>query len=187
MGRAAARKLNDLVTKTLLDGVAGNFFTVGRGNLLTDVLDVTAVSSAIAVLRAQTDADGGALDIVPRVLLVGPVLESTARAICESDFVGVDDGSPTGNSLKGLLIPVVEPRMGQASLGGSATAWAVLAGPVDSPQAVAFLNGMEVPTVETLGLDADVDHLSYAWRAYFDFGSALVDYRSAVLSTGAGA
>ena len=186
MGKAAARKLNDLVISTLLGGVAGNFFTVERNNLLDDALSVTAVASAIAVLRAQTDADGGNLDIVPRVLAVGPALESLAVAICNSDFMGVTDGSPTGNSLKGLLIPVVEPRLANAALGGSATAWAVLAGPGDSPQAVAFLNGQETPTVEALGLDADVDHLSYGWRAYFDFGSALVDWRAAVLSTGAG-
>jgi hypothetical protein len=185
MGKAAARKLNDLVIQVLLAGSA-SFFTEARGNLLDDPLSVSAVAAAIAVLRAQVDADGGNLDIMPRVLAVGPALESLAIAICNSDFVGVTDGSPTGNSLKGLLIPVVEPRLANATLGGSATTWAVLAAPIDSPQAVAFLNGQETPTVESLGLDADVDHLSYGWRAYFDFGSALVDWRSGVLSTGDG-
>jgi hypothetical protein len=141
----------------------------------------------VAILRSQVDADGDCLDITPKVLVTGPALESLARAICESEFVGVTDGSPTGNSMRGVLVPVIEPRFANTAIpGASATAWAVLAGPVDAPQAVCFLNGQETPTVEEMGLQADVDHLGYAWRAYHDFGTALVDWRAGVVSTGDG-
>jgi len=185
LGKAAMRRLNDLVINTLLVG-AGTFFTDGLGNLITDALSVAAVAKAVAIMRAAVDSDGDNLDIQPKALLVGPALESLAFAICNSEFIEATEGAPTGNSLKGVLTPLVDPRMANASLGGSANAWAVLAGPSDTPQAVAFLNGQSRPSVETLGLQAEIDKLAFHWRAYFDFGSALVDPRAGVLSTGAG-
>ncbi len=186
MGKADARKIADLVITTLLAGI-GSFYTAELGNLIDTPLSLAAVASAVAILRARVNADGDCLDIIPKVLVVGPAFESLARAICESEFVGVTDGSPTGNSMRGVLVPVVEPRFANSAIpGASAAAWAVLAGPIDAPQAVCFLNGIENPTVEELGLQAEVDRLVYSWRAYHDFGSALLDFRASVPSTGKG-
>ena len=70
-----------------------------RGNLLDTALSMAAVAAAVAILRGQVDADGDCLDIVPKVLVVGPVLESpwpvrsANRNLSEST-----DGSPTGNN-----------------------------------------------------------------------------------------
>jgi hypothetical protein len=186
LGKAAARKLADLVVQTLLEGIS-TFFTEGRANLLDAPLSLPAVASAVALLRSQVDADGDNLDIIPRVLLVGPLLESAARAICESEFIQAAEGAPTGNSLRGVLVPVIEPRLANPSIAGASdTAWAVLGGPEDAPEAVAFLNGQETPTIEELGLQSEVDRLAMTWRCYHDFGTALVDFRAAVFSSGDG-
>jgi hypothetical protein len=185
MGRAAARSLADLIVTTLLAGLGDGFFTEARANLIDTPLSLTAVASAIALMRAKTDANGNSLDLQPKTLLVPPELESVARAICESEFVGVVDGSPTGNSLKGILTPVIEPRLSNANIeGASDTLWFLFASPADESQAVAFLSGVQNPTIEEIGLQGDVDTLGYSWRVYFDFGSSLVDFRAAVASTG---
>jgi hypothetical protein len=47
---------------------------------------------------------------------------------------------------------------------------------------VAFLNGREMPVIETA--EAEFDTLGIAVRAYHDFGAALQEYRASVRSAG---
>ena len=71
------------------------------------------------------------------------------------------------------------------SLGGSATAWYLLADPNDiAAIEVAFLFGRETPVVETS--DMEFNRLGMAMRAYFDFGCNKQEYRAGVKLKGAG-
>jgi hypothetical protein len=180
LGRMGGRALNDVVYTTLLSG-AGAHFTAGCGNLLTtgSDLDAESLGEAIALLRKQRDPSGADIQITPKVLLVPPELEMTAKALVASTYVGVTDGSPTGKV-------VVESRLSNPAFSGfSATAWYLFAGPIDAPMLIGFLEGREAPTVESFGLSSDVDTLGFSWRVYHDFGASLGDYRAGIRATGA--
>lgn len=188
-GRASARKVTDLVYSVLLSNPAG-FFSTGHGNLLTgssSALSVASLAQAIAALRKQTDPDGLPLDLVPRVLLVPPEIEATARQVLNSVelYRTGDDQLPAGNPFAGLNLGLeVEPRLSnQYSAGSSATAWYLLCGPADGAYLVAFLNGQQGPTIEPI--DPGPDKLGTGWRCYIDAGAAAADWRCAVKAAGA--
>ncbi len=189
-GRSAARSVSDLVYSTLMAN-AGSFFHTSNANLATgggSVLDATSLATAIAAVIAQRDGDGNDLDIVPKTLVVPPELTQTARGLLESaniQLLATDEG-PTGNTLKGALSLVTEPRLSNTTrfTTASTTAWFVFASPNDAPLIVAFLNGSQSPVIEFFGFDAQVSTLAASWRVYFDYGAALGDYRAAYKSAG---
>jgi len=186
MAKAASRTLSDTVYETLLAN-ADSHFDAGNSNLLTggdSALSITSLASAIEAMRKQLDSDNNDLDIVPSVLLVPPELEGTARAILESMEVNATEGSPTGNSLKGAAALQVEPRLSNTTkfTNASTTAWYLFGSPQSVPMVVAFLNGVETPTVEQA--DTDFNTLGLQMRVFHDFGAALGDHRSCVKSDG---
>jgi len=142
---------------------------------------------AIALMRTQRDAEGNDLDLKPATLLVGPELEPTARALLESEFIQRPEDVPTGNSLRRAVNLEVEPRLNNATKYGTAAGarhWYLFAAPSHAPMVVAFLNGLQTPTVEFFGLEQTIERLAVTWRVYHDFGAALVDPRAAVRSKG---
>jgi hypothetical protein len=189
MGQAAMRKLSDLVYDTVLTN-AGPFFSSGNANLLTGVdtaLGVDSLELAIAAMLTQRDAEGNNLDIRPATLVVPPELQSTARAVLESEFITAPANAPTGNSMRKAVALEVEPRLSNAAKFGakaSLKAWYLFGAASASPVIAAFLNGRQVPTVEYFGLTQDANRLAATWRVYFDFGAALCDPRAAVRAKG---
>ena len=189
LGRAAMRKLADLVYSTLL-GNAGGFFSSGNGNLIdgTDnTLSLHSLSQAIQAMRTQRDAEGNDLDILPSTLVVPPQLAEQAKSVLESEFIQRVAEMPTGNSLRRAVGLEVEPRLSNADKFGSAASerhWFLFAAPSAAPLVVAFLNGKQEPTVEFFGLDTQPERLAVSWRVYFDFGAAFVDPRAAVRVVG---
>lgn len=189
LGRAAMRKISDLVYEVLLAN-EGGFFSAGNGNYIEGAdtaLAVDSLSNMITLLRTQRDAEGNDLDLKPAVLLVGPELETTARALLESEFIQAQVDGPTGNSLRRAVRLEVEPRLSNTVKFGSTASskhWFLFASPSDSAQIVAFLNGKQNPTTEFFGLDQDVNRLAVSWRVYHDFGTAMCDPRAAVRSKG---
>ena len=189
MGRSAMRKLSDLVYGVLLAN-AGSFFGTGNRNLLTgadSALCFDALAAAIALMRTQRDAEGNDLDLKPATLLVGPDLEPTARALLESEYIQRPEDIPTGNSLRRAVALEVEPRLSNTAKYGSKAStkhWYLFAAPSFAPMVVAFLNGLQTPTVEYFGLEQSVERLAVTWRVYHDFGASLVDPRAAVRSKG---
>jgi hypothetical protein len=189
LGRAAMRSLSDLVYQVLLAN-AGNFFSGGHANY--DTGTATALSSAslgagIAKMMSQRDGEGRDLDIRPRVLLVPPELQQTAKELLMSDFLQrANNDVPTGNALKNAVTLEVEPRLSNAGRfsGTSAKAWYLFAGPADTPLIVAFLQGVQSPNVEFFGMDAEPNKLAVSWRVYFDYGAALADHRAAYKAKG---
>jgi len=189
LGRAAMRKLADLVYTTLL-GNAGGFFSTANGNLIdgTDsALSLHSLSEAIQAMRTQRDAEGNDLDIVPATLVVPPQLAEQAKSVLESEFIQRVAEMPTGNSLRRAVSLEVEPRLSNAEKFGSAASarhWFLFAAPSAAPMITAFLNGKQEPTVEYFGLDTQPDRLGVSWRVFFDFGAAFVDPRAAVRVVG---
>lgn len=189
-GRAAMRRLSDLVYEVLL-GNAGAFFSLANGNLITGVdtaLSIDSLGKAITAMLTQRDDEGNDLDLRPATLLVPPELQPGAKAILESEFIQqIAEQQPTGNSLRRAVTLEVEPRLNNATKFGataSAKHWYLFAAVSNVPMVVAFLQGRQTPVVEFFGLDQDVNRLAVSWRVYHDFGAALVDPRAAVRSKG---
>lgn len=190
LGRAAMRKVSDLVYEVLLEN-AGNFFSADNKNYLSgtdSLLNFDSLSHAITLLRTQRDAEGNDLDLKPVVLLVGPEQETLARALLESEYIQAQVDGPTGNSLRKAVKLEVEPRLSNTikfPYTASTLHWFLFAAPSNAPQIVAFLNGKQNPTTEFFGLNQDVNRLAVSWRVYHDFGTSMCDPRAAVRSQGA--
>ena len=188
-GRAAMRSLNDLVYSVLLANANG-FFGSGNGNYLSgadSALGFDALASAISLMRSQRDADHNDLDLKPAVLLVGPDKEPLARALLQSDYIMQAVGQPMGNSLRQAVSLEVEPRLSNSAKFGSVASgqqWFLFTNPAFAAMVVAFLNGVETPTVEYFGLEQTVERLAVSWRVFFDYGAGLCDPRAGVMSKG---
>lgn len=177
LGRGSALALNTAFWTEFLDDAA--FFTSGNANLLTgggSALGATGLSGARAAFRAQTDPDGNPLGVRPRVLLVPPELETTAEELLTSTNYN------TGGSSSTDKVPNRNIWAGKYTLAVSeyltaATKWYLLADPQDvAAMEVVFLNGVEMPTVESA--EADFNALGIQVRGYFDFGVAKQEYRA---------
>lgn len=184
------RRLNDLVYEVLLAN-AGGFFSASNGNLLEGVdtvLGIDSLAQAITAMLTQRDSEGNDLDLRPQTLLVAPELQTTAKAILESEFIQqIAEKQPTGNSLRRAVSIEVEPRLNNTTKYGAAASdkhWYLFSAPSNAAMVVAFLQGKQSPTVEFFGLNQDVNRLAASWRVYHDYGAALVDPRAAVCSKG---
>jgi len=187
-GSMAARTLNDLVWKTILDN-GGSFYSAGNSNYLTGAgtaLSVTSLTNAIAQMLKQKDSQGRSIDLVPSVLVVPPELLYTAKQALESEFLErTADGAATGNPARAAVRLATESRLSNASFtNASANGWYLFTAPQSVPFVVAFLNGVEVPTVETFGFDTNPNSLSYQWRIYHDFGCAFGQKQASVFMKG---
>jgi len=117
-----------------------------------------------------------------------PIWKPPARALLESEYIMAAVNSPTGNSLKN----VVSLQVGTVACSNtvkfgsnaSTTHWYLFANPAAAAMVVAFLNGIQTPTVEFQGVESDINTLAAKWRVYHDFGAALIDPRAAVRSKG---
>lgn len=127
------------------------------------------------------------MDIRPKVLLVPPELQQTAKELLQSDFIQrANSDLPTGNALKNVVSLKVEPRLSNSLrfTGTGTKARYLFAGPQDAPLVVAFLQVKQTPTVEFFRFDADPNVLAATWRVYFDYGAALADHRAAYKAKG---
>lgn len=189
-GRMAMRRLSDLVYQVLLAN-EGGFFSAANNNLIIGAdaaLGIDSLAKAIAFMLTQRDDEGNDLDIRPKTLLVPPELQPAAKAVLESEFIQqIAEKQPTGNSMRRVVSPEVEPRLSNSVKFGAAAStkhWYLFASPSNVPMVVGFLNGKQTPTVEFFGLDQQVNRLAVSWRVYHDFGAAFVDPRAGVRSKG---
>jgi hypothetical protein len=188
LGRGGALALNLAFWTEFLNN--STFFTAGTNSLLTgagSALSLAALDAAYSAFVRQTDPDGLPLGIQPATLLVPTALYATARQLMNSELLvsGATTAAGNTNVWRGMFEVVSSPYMQNASLtGNSATAWYLLANPNDLPVIeVAFLNGAQQPTVDTM--EADFAMLGISMRAYFDFGPKRQEYRGGVKSAGA--
>lgn len=192
-GRAAMRSLNDLVATTILANT-GSFWASASNNYFEGAatnLQASSLATAIKMLRQMQDAEGNLLDLEPAVLLAPVELEITARELLESTEImryvaSGTDRAPMGNALRGTAGLAVDPRLSNSEFTGySTTAWWLFSAPENNAVVVGFLDNMQTPTIESFGLNADINRLAYGWRVYHDFGCALGDFRASIKSKGA--
>jgi hypothetical protein len=189
IGRGGALKLNEVFWAAFLDNTA--FFTTGHGNFDSGSdteFSLDSLTAAELLFATQTDPDGKPMAVTPRVLLVPSGYKRTAMAVIGSSTVVIagttDLKAPSANTFQGNFRVVSSPYMSNAALTGySAKKWYLLADPNDlAVIEVAFLNGVQRPTVESA--QADFNQLGIQFRGFFDFGVSKQEYRGGVAFKG---
>jgi hypothetical protein len=213
LGRGAGLKLNKVVWVTFMnpgldDGGSTNFYAathtltggmVGNSNLITggsSALSSAALNSATILFDNQVDPKGYPLGFDAEVLLYPPDLDTTARELMNSEWIvqsaGATTKQPSNNVWKGRYKPVKSRYLNKTISDngvtgtGTTTAWWLLANPNILPVIeVAFLNGQEMPTVQTAGPDFQFNIMGITTRAFFDMGVNMQNFRGGVKSNGA--
>jgi hypothetical protein len=193
LGRGAAQKFN-VVFWTEFMSDASTFWTTTRTNYITGATttlgtDGVGIGLGVKAVRQMTSptADGtkhiGA-GVIPKILLVPPELEANAEITYRNMNLGTV-ASSSANIYANKYRPVVAWQLSNSSYTGySTTAWFLLGDPsIAAAVVVSFLNGQQMPTVESA--DADFDTLGIQFRGYHDFGVDQADYLCGIKSKGA--
>lgn len=188
IGRGGALKLNDVFWTAFMNN--SSFFAAGNNNYAagtTTAFGIDSLTAAEQKFFEQTDVDGKPLAIAPRILLVPPALNALAAQTMRATEIRDTTTStkiPTANPHAGKFNVVMSAYLSNSAYtGNSSKKWYLLADPMDlSAIEVAFLNGVETPTVESA--DADFNVLGIQMRGYFDFGVAKQEPRAGVAMKG---
>ena len=179
-----------LANPTQADGQA--FYSAAHNNYLTgasNALSIDGLTAGVTQFMKQTKPNGRPLAVAPRYLLVPPELAVKANTLMNAQVVNETTStgkmSPNINPHAGRCEVVVSEYLSNSSYTGySATGWYLFADPARIPSfEIAFLNGIDRPTIERA--DADFDTLGVQFRGYIDFGVKEQDWRGSVCVTGA--
>lgn len=191
LSRGAGDSLNEVVYTEWLDDSAffptdGSYSNYDAG--ATDsVLSLAGLDNANTIFKAQTKPDGTPLGAMPQILLVPSALEATAKTLMGATGLvgGSTTNAPNINPWAGMFRVVPSLYLSSTAITGySATAWYLLADPMNIPgMEIVFLNGVESPTVE-YG-EFNFNQLGLLMRAYLDFGCNKQEYRCGVKLKGA--
>lgn len=137
-------------------------------------ISVTTLSEARAALRKKTSLDGLKLNIVPRILLVGPAYESIALQYTSTNYVASESSkfNPWAGSLRVVVTPYI-----------TGNGWYLLAEPAAGSNFTwGLLNGYGAPRFR---MDEPFGQQGMRVSLEHDFGCAAVDYRFGYLNAGA--
>jgi hypothetical protein len=201
MGRAIARFIGETIIALIESNPTapdGNpFFSVARGNQVTDALSENSLANAISFGEGQVDDDGDKIVVTyTRLVVKTAIQELIARRIINSQLTGAtandtattvfDKG--TLNAVEGIIPAngvIREPWFNDAN------DWYLFADPDEVPAfALAFLNGRREPFVGLKnpevrnamgpGVDPYTFELdSVDFKVRHDFGTAAYDPRGA--------
>ncbi len=195
IGMGAAEAIADAVWGLWLsnpvqsDGAA--FFSTTHKNYAEGAdttMSVDGLTAAELLFGEQTKPNGRPLAVQPRILLVPTALKVPAANLMNSlqlnETTTVNKPKPSSNPHVGKFEVISSVYLSNASFtGSSGKAWYLLADPNRLPAIeVAFLNGVDRPTVEKT--DADFSTLGIQFRGYIDFGVREQDFRGAVRMKG---
>ena len=195
IGMGAAEAIADAVwglwlqNPTQSDGKA--FFHTDHKNYAEGAdtaLSVEGLTDAEVLFRLQTKPNGKPLGTPPRTLLVPTALKVPAEMLMKSVMLNetttANKPKPAANPHVGKFDVVSSVYLSNASFtGASSKAWYLLADPNRLPAIeIAFLNGVDRPTVEKT--DADFNTLGIQFRGYIDFGVREQDWRGALKMKG---
>lgn len=191
LGRNGALTLNEVFwTEFLAD--LNTFYSAGHANVSTgagSALSSAGLQAALLKFRKQTGPDSKPLGVMPKLLVVPVELEITAGELMTSNVVNTGGSSttdkvPNRNVWSSKFGIVSSSYLSNSSITGYSTAaWFLVADPADlAVIEVAFLNGRQVPTIESA--DAEFNVLGVQMRAFHDFGVAKQEYRASVRSAG---
>jgi ATP-dependent protease ClpP protease subunit len=184
-GRMVARKEDALFYAMLLSGANANGPTLAettRQVFNTTDLTLAGTPAAITVpslnigrasLRKRKSLDGGDLEIVPAILLVGPDKELEAQQV-----VAPIQAQQAGNvnPFSGTLQVVTTAKI-------TGNAWYLFADPSDVPNFVyGYLSGYEAPRMR---MDEPFGYQGTALTIEHDFGVGAVDFRGGYKNAGA--
>lgn len=159
----------------------------------TSALSSASLQTAKAVFDNQVDPNGNPLgfDAGMPVLLFGPSNWVTATELLTyRELVGTGQTAtpkqPSGNIWGGRMKPVMSRYIENAKYGNSTTAFWILFDPVAlATIEVAFLNGVDTPSVLQAGPDYQFDRLGISIRGTMPFGVTQQNFRGGVFSVGA--
>ncbi|CAA0101021.1 ATP-dependent Clp protease proteolytic subunit [Halioglobus japonicus] len=178
-GIAAMRTIGDLVYAVLAanaamgDGVS--LFHANHGNTSTDALDVAGLSAARKAMRLQTDANGQALNIGAKYLIVPAALETQAETVLKSTSIASETNSGIANPVGNMAEIITESRLDA----NDADTW-YLAAEGETIE-VAYLHGVDAPYLEQQqGFTVD----GVAFKVRIDAGVAPLDHRGMYRATG---
>jgi hypothetical protein len=159
-----------------------NYFEGATTNLSIDSLEV-----AYELFLNQTDSSGKPILISPSILLTCTGDAVMARKLfrdTEYRFTTASLKETVNNQWQGMFRPEVSPYLGRLGTTVNTSQWYLLSEPTTDVAAlqIAFLNGMQTPTVDSGSMDMNV--LGMTWRGIFDFGIGLQDPRAVVKSKG---
>jgi phage major head subunit gpT-like protein len=191
IGMGAGESIADAVWNLWLknpvqsDGHA--YFSTEHNNYLDGAdtaLTIDGLTSAEVQFGQQVKPNGRPLGIPASILLVPTALKVPAQLLMTSMQVNetttANKPKPASNPHVGKFEVVSSSYLSNASFtGNSLKAWYLLADPNRLPSIeVAFLNGIDRPTVEKT--DADFNTLGVQFRGYIDFGVREQDYRGSL-------
>lgn len=189
MGRAAARKVGDLVYNVLInnptmaqDSTAlfhtdhGNFIAGGSGAAPS----VATVNAARTAMATQTDPSGNAvLNVMPAFMLVPHALLGTASALAEGQYDPEGTaGTLTPNTVRNTFKPIAEARLDV----NDPAAWFMAANSnmADTIE-VAFLDGNQEPYLEQQeGWSSD----GVSYKVRIDAVAGAIDFRGLYMNDG---
>ena len=174
---------------TQADGKA--FFHVDHNNYsegADTALSIDGLTAAEVLFAQQVKPNGKPLGIMPSLLLVPPGLKVAAEMLMKSlqinETTTANKAKPATNPHAGKFDVVSSVYLSNTSFANASNkAWYLLADPNRlSAIEVAFLNGVDRPTVEKT--DADFSTLGVQFRGYIDFGVREQDHRGAAMMKG---
>ena len=193
IGMGAAEAIADAVWKCWLSNPkqADNktFFHTDHKNYLkgdTTNLSIDSLTNAEVLFSEQVKPNGRPLGIPASMLLVPASLKVLAQQLMQSLQLNQSTATPepASNPHVGKFEVVSSSYLSNSSFAGSSSkAWYLLADPNRIPAIeVAFLNGVDKPTVEKT--DADFNTLGIQFRGFIDFGVREQDHRAAIKMKG---
>jgi hypothetical protein len=195
IGMGAAEAIADAVWGLWLanpvqaDGKA--FFHADHKNYLAGAdtaFSVDGLTDAEVAFGKQVKPNGKPLGIRPSTLLVPTALKVPAEMLMKSlqlnETTTANKGKPNTNPHVGKFDVVSSVYLSNPTFpNASDKAWYLLADPNRLPAIeVAFLNGVDRPTVEKT--DADFNTLGVMFRGYIDFGVKEQDHRGGLMMKG---
>ena len=171
-------RFGQMAGRTINKDVFAALSTTGSdyGANTTGALNLDNLASAYGLAMGIKDASGDPLGPLPDRILCSAANYIKALSIYQSERVtgaGAKDGD--ANVMRGILLPLTSPHLGGTAYWLFNSAFPL----VD----VAFLNGVQTPTVETAS--ADFNQLGISVRCYYDYGVTPGETKAALYSTGA--
>ena len=191
IGMGAAESIAEAVwslwlrNPTQADGKA--FFHADHNNYsegADTALSIDGLTAAEILFAQQVKPNGKPLGIMPSLLLVPPGLKVAAEMLMKSlqlnETTTTNKAKPATNPHAGKFDVVSSVYLSNTSFSNASNkAWYLLSDPNRlSAIEVAFLNGVDRPTVEKT--DADFSTLGVQFRGFIDFGVREQDHRGAV-------
>lgn len=190
LGRGSGLAINDVFWAMFMANLS--FFTAARGNFddgTDSAFGIDGVTLAEILFKGMTDEEGKPLGITPKILLGPTALGVPMAKLCKDTEVRNNTANATdttGNPHAGRFRSYDSAYLSNTKFTGNSTKkWYMLADPSELGVGVIellFLNGQQMPTIETS--EADFKTLGLDMRGFHDFGANLQEYRLGVAMKG---